>query len=157
MTEEIKFYRATGEYGFLSNLYPCRLVYELGRDHIAFMSAEHAYQWFKAKDEKTKEWIRMAPYPRLAAIAGHGLFPYDVVPQWNEDKDNFMQNVLLIKFGQNRDLADKLLATGEALLIEDSKTDAYWGIGKKGNGKNMLGKCLMDVRKTIKESRSIER
>ena len=152
--KEIRFYRATGEYGFLSNLYPCRLVYETGQESkTVFASAEHAYQWFKAKDEKTREWIRMAPYPRLAAIAGHGLFPYDVVSNWNENKVIIMRNVLLNKFSRNPFLADKLLETGDALLIEDSKTDSYWGIGKKGNGQNQLGKCLMDVRKLIKDKR----
>jgi len=167
---EIRFYRATGEYGFLSNLYPCRLVYETGGGSKAvFPSAEHAYQWFKAKDEKTKEWIRMAPYSRLAAIAGHGLFPYDVNPNWNKYNSGngltdtgdealrykvvIMRNVLLNKFSHNPDLADKLLATGDVNLIEDSKTDSYWGIGKKGNGQNMLGKCLMDIRKLIKDKR----
>ena len=62
-----------------------------------------------------------------------------------------MRNVLLTKFGQHPDLADKLLATGDALLIEDSKTDAYWGIGKKGNGQNWLGKCLMDIREMVRK------
>jgi len=163
---EIRFYRATGKYGFLSNLYPCRLVYY---DGIVFASTEHAYQWFKAKDAKTKEWIRTAPYPRLAAIAGHGLFPYDVNPNWNKYNSGngladtgeeslrykvvVMRGVLLNKFSHNPDLADKLLETGDALLIEDSKTDSYWGIGKKGDGQNWLGKCLMDVRKLIRKKR----
>jgi predicted NAD-dependent protein-ADP-ribosyltransferase YbiA (DUF1768 family) len=167
---EIRFYRATGKYGFLSNLYPCRLIYGPTGDAKAFMSSEHAYQWFKADDEKTKEWIRLAPYPRLAAIAGHGLFPYDVNPNWNKyNSDNgladtgdeglrykvvIMRNVLLNKFDHNPDLADKLLETGDAILIEDSKTDSYWGIGKKGNGRNMLGKCLMDIRTMLRVKRS---
>jgi predicted NAD-dependent protein-ADP-ribosyltransferase YbiA (DUF1768 family) len=173
MVKEIRFYRARGKYGFLSNLYPCRVSYfSIG----SFASAEHAYQWFKAKDEKTREWIRQAPYPRLAAIAGHGLFFYDINPNWNKynsgegiglrDKGDeslrykvvIMRNVLLTKFGQNPALADKLLATGDAILIEDSKTDAYWGVGKKGNGQNWLGKCLMDIRELLRkkeEERSV--
>jgi ribA/ribD-fused uncharacterized protein len=154
MTDEIRFYRATGKYGFLSNLYPCRVAYYTGGESkTVFASAEHAYQWFKAKDEKTKEWIRLAPYPRLAAVVGHGLFPYDVMPNWNKNKVIIMRNVLLNKFGSNPNLADKLLETGDAFLIEDSKTDSYWGIGRKGGGQNQLGKCLMDVRKLIRGKR----
>jgi ribA/ribD-fused uncharacterized protein len=168
MTDEIRFYRATGKYGFLSNLYPCKLVCKIEGNSIEFMSAEHAYQWRKPDDKKTREWIRMAPYPRLAAIAGHGLLPYDVNPIWNKhvalellgmDEDYWkykvviMRGTLLDKFGQNPDLADKLIATGDAILIEDSKADSYWGVGKKGTGRNMLGRCLMDVRETIRMNR----
>lgn len=50
------------------------------------------------------------------------------------------------KFDQHPELKGKLMATGEAEIIEDSKTDAFWGIGKKGTGKNMLGKMLMELR-----------
>ncbi|KKK98019.1 hypothetical protein LCGC14_2646970, partial [marine sediment metagenome] len=37
-----------------------------------------------------------------------------------------------------------------------SKTDPFWGIGKKGNGKNMLGKLLMKVRKEIRKCMKCE-
>lgn len=165
MTDEIRFYRAIGKYGFLSNLYPCNIM-SAGEK---FASAEHLYQSYKAGDSKIRDWIKQAPYPRLAAIAGHNLFPYDVNPNWNKyNSDNgladfgpeelrykvvIMRSTLLCKFGFNPDLADKLLETGDAILIEDSKTDYYWGIGKKGNGQNWLGKCLMDIRKLIKDKR----
>ena len=33
------------------------------------------------------------------------------------------------------------------ILVENSKIDSYWGIGKKGTGKNKLGKLLMKIRK----------
>ena len=165
MTEEIRFYRATGKHGFLSNLYPCNIM----SGGEKFASAEHLYQWYKTNDSKIREWIKQAPYPRLAAIAGHGLFPYDVNPNWNKYNSGkgladtgpeelrykivIMRSVLLCKFGFNPDLADRLLATGDAILIENSKTDSYWGIGKKGDGQNWLGKCLMDIRKLIRDKR----
>ena len=57
-----------------------------------------------------------------------------------------MKSVLFAKFTQHEDLKAILLSTGNALLIEASKTDAFWGIGEKGNGKNMLGRLLMQVR-----------
>lgn len=166
MTNEIRFYRATGKYGFLSNLYPC-VVMSAGEK---FASAEHLYQCYKANDSKIRDWIRSAPHPRLAAIAGHGLFPYDVNPSWNKYNSGngladtgpeelrykvvIMRSVLLCKFGFNPNLADKLLSTGDAILIEDSKTDSYWGIGKNQKGLNMLGKCLMDIRELIRKKRS---
>jgi len=62
-----------------------------------------------------------------------------------------MYNVLKAKF-QDEELKQKLLETGDAILREVSKTDSVWGIGKKGNGKNMLGQLLMKVRKELKEA-----
>jgi ribA/ribD-fused uncharacterized protein len=60
-----------------------------------------------------------------------------------------MRAVLLAKFCQNAELANRLRTTGEAHLIEESTTDAFWGVGRKGIGKNMLGVLLMETRSTL--------
>lgn len=142
---EIRFYRATGEYGWLSNLYPRSLVFS-GRE---FSCREAAYQYGKARDRAVAEWIVAAPTPRLMAIAAHGLFSYDVRPDWSTAKVLRMQGVLLAFFSQNRDLFEKLQATRPARLVEQSNTDAFWGIGRNGNGKNMLGTLLEQVREGL--------
>jgi len=41
--------------------------------------------------------------------------------------------------------------TADAALIETSNMDAFWGTGKKGIGKNMLGKLLMEVRDELRQ------
>ena len=146
MTEEIRFYRSTGKYGFLSNLYPCKVFCE----GSTFESSEHAYQYGKSDDLNIKRYIKDAPTPALACIVGHGLFPYMVKEGWKDEKVNRMYGVLLLKFKQHEDLAKKLLDTGEAILIEDSKSDGFWGVGKNGKGKNMLGKLLMEVRDELR-------
>jgi hypothetical protein len=43
----------------------------------------------------------------------------------------------------------KLLATKDAMLIEHTAKDSYWGDGGDGRGKNMLGQILMSVRKEL--------
>jgi predicted NAD-dependent protein-ADP-ribosyltransferase YbiA (DUF1768 family) len=43
------------------------------------------------------------------------------------------------------------LETYDEELIEDSPYDSYWGIGPSGNGKNMLGKILMETREYLKK------
>ena len=144
--EKIVFYKAAGQYGFLSNLYPC----EVCIDGKMFVSAEHAYQYAKPNKQAIKDYIQIAPLPRLAAIVGHGLFMYDVSYDWNDTKVDRMRQVLESKFS-NEVLRKKLLETGDAVLIEGSKTDAFWGIGKKGAGKNMLGSLLTELRKKLKE------
>lgn len=142
MTEEIHFYRAVGEYGFLSNLYPCRLLFECQLHR----SAEHAYQYGKTNDIKIKQYILDAPTPALACIVGHGLYPWMVVPKWKDIRTIRMKLVLLAKFTQNDDLRDRLRNTGDSTLVEASRSDGFWGMGKKGNGKNMLGILLMQLR-----------
>lgn len=145
MPVTIEFYRSTGKYGFLSNLYPCKLYV----DGILFKSSEHAYQYAKAKGLIVKEYIRAAPTPTLACILGHGLFRWMVVPGWNNMKVDRMKEVLLQKFCQNKGMAEKLMATGDAILIETSKSDGFWGTGSRGKGKNMLGRLLMELRHSI--------
>ena len=142
---EIRFYRATGEYGFLSNLYKRPILFE-GKK---FSCSEAAYQFGKPRDEKVANWLVKAPKPHLCAAAAHSLFVFDVKEDWNKKKLDRMRRVLLAKFKQHGDLAEKLKATGNAKLIEESNMDAFWGIGKRGNGKNMLGILLMEIRGKI--------
>lgn len=70
---------------------------------------------------------------------------------WDAVKPNIIFNILLNKFNRNRDLLEKLLATGDAKLIEDSPYDYYWGIGKDGSGRNVLGQLLGKVREYFRE------
>lgn len=146
MTDEIEFYRSVGEYGFLSNLYKREMIFS----GTIFRSSEDAYQFGKPKKKEVARWLVTAPTPHLCAIAAHSLLPWDVRPNWNDVKVERMKIVLRAKFTQHPDLKEKLLATGDAKLIEKSKTDAFWGTGKKGTGKNMLGVLLMDLREELK-------
>lgn len=69
---EIKFYRATGEWGFLSNLYKRAIVPE----EDTFRGAEDAYQFGKPKDRAIADWIVSAPKPHLCAAASHALLSF---------------------------------------------------------------------------------
>jgi len=144
---EIRFYRAVGEYGYLSNLYKATIRYG-GRK---FPHSEAAYQFGKPKDSAVAEWIVSAPKPHLCAAAAHALLAFDISPTWNEVKVKRMKSVLKEKFSQHPVLKEKLLKTGDAILIEESNTDAFWGTGKKGTGKNMLGVLLMEVRGELRQ------
>jgi len=144
--ESIKFYRSSGEHGYLSNLYKCPVEFE-GR---VFRSSEDAYQFGKPTDPATAEWLVSAPKPHLCAVAAHALLPWDIRPDWNEIKMARMRAVVMAKFEQNAALRVMLLATGKRCLMEDSPTDKFWGIGKRGDGCNFLGQILMETRKTLR-------
>lgn len=146
MTEEINFYSSKPEYGWLSNFW---LETEFV-DAKEYATNEHFYQSQKTLDRQLSEWIRAAPSPYAAMKAGHALRPEEFRPDWEQVKVEVMLTGLRAKFQQNLDLKAKLLATGDAILHEDSKTDLFWG--KKGQ--DMLGKLLMTVREEIREGRS---
>ncbi|MBQ3449388.1 MAG: NADAR family protein, partial [Synergistaceae bacterium] len=55
---------------------------------------------------------------------------------------------LRAKFTQHEDIAQKLINTGERILIEGNDLgDVFWGIDTAtGEGENHLGKILMKIR-----------
>lgn len=59
-----------------------------------------------------------------------------------------MKDILICKFKQNPDLAQKLIATGDSILVEANDWgDTYWGYDTDNNyGKNRLGYILMEIR-----------
>lgn len=70
---------------------------------------------------------------------------------WDRVKDDVMLRAVRAKSMQYGDLRWKLLATGDAILVEHSPKDAYWGDGGDGDGsgKNRLGQLLMQVRQEL--------
>lgn len=146
VTKEIHFYRANEKpYGAFSNLFRRSFIFE-GRE---FPTAEHAYQAGKARKEEVREWILSAPTPGLVAMAAHGLYTWDIVPDWAQVKYDRMRKVLHAKFTQHDDLKELLLSTGEARLVEAGRVanvvNHTWG-EVNGKGKNMLGVLLMELR-----------
>jgi ribA/ribD-fused uncharacterized protein len=146
---KIEFYKAVGQYGFLSNLFKRPIEFE-GR---IFPTGEHAYQFGKFRDPEVATWAMTAPKPHLVAVLGHGLFGFDIVSNWAAIKVPRMQAVVLAKFTQHLDLQAQLVATHPAILIETSTMDSFWGCGIKGTGKNMLGKILMETRAQLRITR----
>lgn len=143
---EIRFYRANERpYGVLSNLYRREIEFE-GR---VYPTSEHAYQAGKASKPEVREWILSAPSPSLAAMAAHGLYTWDIVPNWARIKFDRMRAVLRAKFEQHADLRELLLSTGQVRLVEagtvNNAVNRLWG-EVNGKGENMLGVMLMEVR-----------
>jgi ribA/ribD-fused uncharacterized protein len=54
-----------------------------------------------------------------------------------------MREALFAKFTQHEELKAILLETGDAILVEHTEKDSYWGDGGDGSGKNRLGACLV--------------
>ena len=137
----------SGPFEFLSNFYEKTLEY----DNVWWPTLEHAYQAMKTLDPDERDTIRASRSPALAKRLGNRL---KMREDWDDIKVGLMHELLRVKF-RDPDLRDRLIATGEAELIEGNHWgDSFWGVCK-GNGKNWLGRLLMAVRREIKHERGL--
>ena len=75
-----------------------------------------------------------------------------VRPDWDAVKIGIMRQLLRDKFSDPK-LAEALLDTGDAELVEGNLWgNNFWGVSE-GRGENMLGRLLMQVRGEILSSR----
>ena len=73
-------------------------------------------------------------------------FPIKIRADWDKVKLDIMRKALKAKFEAHLFLRKMLIETGDAILVEDSARDNFWGIGKDGKGNNYLGLLLMEYR-----------
>lgn len=157
------FGRDRALFRFLSHFHPSPIL----MDGEVWPTVEHYYQAQKSSNSGYRQAIREATSPgkakRLAAppdaprrVSGQSWFRRNDIPprpDWHEVKLNIMRRADLAKFTQHTDLAELLLATGDAELVEDSPSEPYWGIGPDGQGKNWAGRVLMEVRDQLRGER----
>lgn len=135
----IKFYRSVEPYGYLNNFRKAPMfIY-----NAWFKNVEAAYQSRKTNIKEEQESIRLALHPSTARDLGQKV---TMRSDWDSIKYSVMEECVLAKFVQHKDLRERLLSTGTEYIIEDSKIDYYWGCGADGTGKNKLGLILMTVR-----------
>lgn len=131
-----------GQYFFLSNFYPCSVLF----DGNSYPTAEHAYQCAKARDHEGWRLVRNASSPGKAKAAGQRI---PKVHDWNDIRLDVMRRVLRAKF-RNPDLVRALLDTGDIELVEDNTwNDRFWG-RYQGVGENWLGRLLMELREELR-------
>ena len=64
-----------------------------------------------------------------------------MVDDWDSKREEVMYNALRAKFW-NQPLKKILLDTENKVIVNDS-TDSFWGVGKDGNGKYLIGYLLL--------------
>lgn len=128
----------TGQYRFLSNFFPC----EIDMDGDTYRTLEHAYQAAKTTDPTQRWRIQNCATPGQAKRIGQRVTRRD---GWDAARLVVMELLLHQKF-KDPNLRSKLVATGDAELIEGNYWgDVFWGVCE-GKGENWLGKLLMRVR-----------
>lgn len=134
-----------GQFRFLSNFWVSPIVYE-GEE---YPTAEHFYQAAKTVDDEEQKFVRISPTPGEAKKRGKKV---TLREDWDEVKDGIMRKALRLKFEQNPELAQKLLATGDQELIEGNTWgDTYWGVCF-GTGQNKLGLLLQERRRAMQDA-----
>lgn len=135
--EQIDSFR--GEYRFLSNFWLINITLA-GK---VYPSIEHAFQALKTVNPEERESVQLASTPAEAKRLGRRV---TLRGDWPQVKVDVMTGLVRLKFLPDTELASKLLATGDAELIEGNTwNDTFWGICR-GKGQNHLGKILMEVR-----------
>lgn len=153
----IKFYGIKGErYGCFSN-FSYNSFY---LDGIKWKTSEHYFQAMKFAGSNQIITINDKPYlvfdhimnqkgPMGAAKEGRRR-DFKLRDDWEQIKDMAMYEAIYAKFSQNPSIKQVLMSTGTEHIIEDSPVDFYWGCGKDGSGKNMLGILLVKLREQFK-------
>jgi ribA/ribD-fused uncharacterized protein len=144
---------------FLGNFHPCRISY-LG---FSFRCAEAAYQAAKFHPDRRT----MQRFENLDGEAAWQLgrqLSQNWTPaqrnQWQQNSVRIMREVVYAKFCQNADLAELLLATGNAYLVEHTPVrgrDAFWADDHNGTGQNWLGRIAMETRGSLGGSAPVPR
>ena len=142
--EVIHFYSTTGEYGCFSN-FSRHPIFLAGK---RWPTSEHYFQAQKFHGTEHEEAVRRCRTAREAANMGRSR-KLPLRRDWEAVKDQVMLEAVRAKFTQHEDLGAVLLGTGDAVLVEHTAKDSYWGDGGDGSGRNRLGQILMQVRSEL--------
>lgn len=134
--EVIRFYSVAEAYGEFSNFaaYPIMLAAK------RWPTSEHYFQAQKFSDAALRERVRKAKSPMIAARLGRDRST-PLRRDWESIKVGVMTDAVLAKFSQHQDLAEPLLGTGDALLIEHTETTPTGAMAVMGRARTCSGKC----------------
>lgn len=132
-------------------------------DGVTYPSAEHFMMTAKALlfgDEEIAARIPVSRHPREAKALGRQVRGFNE-QVWAQRRFDLVVAGNVAKFGQNPDLRDYLLDTGDRVLVEASPRDRVWGIGMAASdelatdpaswrGLNLLGFALMEARHQLR-------
>lgn len=127
--------------------------YPIELDGELWKSSEHYYQYkkFEQTDPHYAQRIKNAPTAEEAKILS---MENDHYPDhWDDIKVDVLRTAVMKKFQSYAELENLLLSTGDEELIEANPDDSFWGEGKDGSGKNMMGRILMETREYLRSKK----
>jgi ribA/ribD-fused uncharacterized protein len=146
--------------GIYSQWYPASFSVNGVRYNCAeqYMMAEKAREF---NDTAALAKIMATDDPREQKALGRTVKGFDEA-RWNKIAKEVVYEASMAKFLSDPKLKQKLLDTGDRMIVEASPKDKIWGIGlgeddprcldpKQWKGTNWLGECLMRARESIKQ------
>jgi ribA/ribD-fused uncharacterized protein len=113
----------------------------VGFEGAVYPTVEHAFAAAKSLDPLEREQIRLAPRPGEAKRLGRQVA---LRPGWDDLRVEVMRELLARKFAVGSKLAEWLLATEDAALVEGNTWgDRFLGVCR-GQGRNQLGRLLVE-------------
>lgn len=152
----IAFTKVRLPYGWMGNMAPFPVSY----DDKTFRTTEALFQALRFDDTAIHEIIRAEKSAMAAKMqAKNRQDKMVIVPQSTADVDN-MRMVLRLKLSTHPALREELLATGDAVIVEDCTrrphgSGLFWGaalIDNAWTGENVLGTLWMELRDATKEA-----
>lgn len=147
----IWFKKVKEEYGWMGNMAP----YPIKFDGKVWLTSEALFQGMRYDVVGIKEIIRSEKSPMGAKMKAKKFKDQMVVvPMSAEDVEN-MRKCVRMKFDQHPDLKKELMKTKGVFIYEDignrnGERHKFWGAKKisenEGDGQNMMGKILMELR-----------
>lgn len=150
----------SGEHAFLSNFADCpNGIYlpveetRYGQELLRFPTVEHAYVAAKTESPEERKTIAELATPGKAKRFGREML--SIRSDWEYSRLGIMRILLAQKFAFGSDLAQRLIDTGDARLIEGNNWhDVFWGACSCSScpeGGNQLGRLLKERRELLRE------
>ncbi len=143
-----------GKYHILSNFHAT----DIDMDGIIYPTVEHAYQAAKTDNTDERRKVAALETPSKAKSYGRRM---KRPANWFDYNLDLMESLILQKFTRYPDLCEKLLATGDAELIEGNIwNDRFFGMVRdkqtgEWTGKNHLGQMLIRVRQQLRDTAAV--
>lgn len=120
-------------------------------DGHKFPTSEHYFQAMKFFPHRKDlvQQIQNTTRPKDVFKLAHDNYKFERT-DWKDERQNVMRKALWAKFAHNPQLNNLLLSTGNAMLVEHTTNDKYWGDNGDGSGRNRLGFLLMECRDKLK-------
>lgn len=117
-------------------------------------TAEHYYQASLFDSPNIKEKI-LAIQSAKEVIAFTKWKFFQKKKGWKQLRQVLMTRAIYTQCKTYPEMAEKLLATGDKKLVENSSYDYFWGCGRDRRAENTYGKVLMNVREKLREERNL--
>lgn len=161
----IGFHWQENEYSYMSNWYKTSFEYGMRtyncvEQYMMYQKAAIFKMWDIAEE------IMNTDDPATMQKLGRTKSENFDAKVWEDTCYEVVKCGVLHKFEQNKELREKLLSTGQSILVECAGSDTKWGIGinirddswknvANWKGRNLLGRALMEVREELRRRSQI--